>query len=228
MTKAPWAALGIVSWTSILTAQQPASGAGLIQGAVVDSTGRNAGGIRVEVRRLTRPTQTRAAVTGIDGKYSFANLPAGAYQICAVDSKGEFMNPCEWSAPRISSLTASAMTDTQRIVLKKGVQIEVWVDDPKGLLGKRSPNGRTAEVFAGVSAGNGLFHPMRERSRDANGRTFVGTVASDTPVRLGVKSGEVRLADSNGKQFHDDNSDTFSHSAAAGPKRITLTITGPR
>src|SRR5579864_8181895 len=58
---------------------------GSISGTVVDSTGLPIPGAKVSLTR-TRPTFAQEVATGLDGSFSFANLPASDYTIVVAAS----------------------------------------------------------------------------------------------------------------------------------------------
>jgi hypothetical protein len=84
-------------------------------------------------------------------------------------------------------------------MLEKGVNLNVRVNDPKGLLppvidGPWTPR----KLLVGVSYGTGAYQGARNTSGDAAGRSYQLIVPAGMSFHLWLYSTDVALADANG------------------------------
>src|ERR1043166_6907486 len=93
----------------------------------------------------TPPASSRAE-SGPNGQFTLRNLLPGAYMVCVRVKGGGYLDPCTWSpiAPTVKIATGQALTGYS-VVVKKGVSVQVRLNDPSRLLqapatpGQRAP-----------------------------------------------------------------------------------------
>jgi hypothetical protein len=167
-------------------------------GAVSDERGNPVRGVRVSAARvsgakLAEPFGYRFAISGSSGGFELRNLPAGLYQLCAVASGGELLNPCEWSSnPPAAIVQPGQIRSDVSIVLRRGKAIQVRIDDLDKKF-KRGPKGSVDEPVAVWLVSPAGIHAVPVMAEDADGVNFSIAVPFQTPLQLDVRSGRFDL-----------------------------------
>ena len=72
--------------------------------------------------------------TKSDGTALFANIPAGAYAVCAQDLSFSLVDSCVWVPNPSTALVKSGQTTPVVLDLKLGAQVVVLLSDPTSVL----------------------------------------------------------------------------------------------
>ena len=184
-----------------LYSQAPPVPAGRIGGTVV--TGDNTPVARASVAVQSQPNTGTApfrasAFTEPDGSFVVPGVPAGGYRICVQVPGSALLNPCTWSTGPPSITTASGQAASLGTIrLETGYLLQVRLLDAGRFL--ESDEGRVpgAQVQIGVWTLNGLFIPMRIRTRDAASRDLELPVPFGAPFELSIQSSFFDLTDGN-------------------------------
>jgi hypothetical protein len=207
------------------SAQQPTAE---IQGQLVDDAQLPVANARVRVVRTAQPALTAAeSVTAANGGFSITGLSAGDYQICVEIAGRELLNPCLWQPKPIPvRLDASQRLTGVQVRLKKPVPLTVRVDDPAQLLSsyERSPAG--GPLLIGIWSANGLFHPARVVSQDAQGRNYTLLAPSETSLHLSVNGHKIQLLDENGQPFNSNPPIALKIDRTATEKYFRFSVAG--
>ena len=101
-----------------------------IAGSVVDTTNHPIAAAIVTISgggasRTTPPTMHGAATqTASDGTFSFTNLDAGTYLVCAQVPKGTLLNPCQSTrTPPLVIITSSTATAAITLTMLPGYRL---------------------------------------------------------------------------------------------------------
>lgn len=188
--------------------------AGQIQGTVVSSDRQPL--VRASVLAQRQPgsgAQFRATTfTGPEGGFLLSGLPAGVYRVCFQLPGTTFLNPCTWSAaPPTVAVMAGQTASLGELQLENGYLVRVLLTDAAGLL--QTDEGRVpgARVQVGVWTPNGLFLPLRVRTRNAASRTLELPVPFGAAIVLSARSG-----------FYDLTDETNARVDAASGARIPI------
>jgi hypothetical protein len=187
-----------------------------IQGIVTDDMGRPVSGI-LAVATLQSPADhsTYTAITNSKGEYSFANLSSGKYSICVQSPGGPHLSNCHWATPVQVTVASGQTIANQNIAVSRGAVLQVRVDDHKNFAAKDD------DLLVAVYLPSGAFLPLRLAISNTDSRTYEAAVPRNTPLRLTVVSGHLKIADDKGKDLGPHGN---GNSAAAA---ATLTITEP-
>lgn len=137
-------------------------------------------------------------LTDVTGAFAAQALPAGDYIVCVDVPAQAYLDPCKWAATPRVTVSANAIASAS-FVLKKGVFLNVRVNDPQGLLPRGdSPilGGQNLEI--GVIFGNGGFHGVVNTGTDKDGRDHQLAIPASVPLWLWVYSRFVNLTDPKG------------------------------
>ncbi len=165
-------------------------------------------------------------VTDVKGAFAAPNLPAGDYIVCADVPSQPYLDPCRWSStPRLT--VSSGIPALQPLVLKKGVYLNVRVNDPKGLL-PPFLNGplRAANLIVGVVFGNGAFLGAANTSIDSAGRDFQMAIPAGVPLKVWLFSRHVTLTDFSGKAVVSTGTSIPFQATSGQDYAITVNVTG--
>lgn len=208
-------------WVLAGVAGYAQTGNGTLAGQVLDEKQRPVHGARVEISLVPvgkgafQPLQAHQLTTAAGG-FSIS-LAAGSYKVCAELQKSDLLNPCVWGKPGQAAVTTGKTTAMAAIVLKRGYPLTVQLSDPKGalaqLVGKATPN----VIVVGVSAPDGMFHPMPVRQKNGALREHVMAVPRDVVLAVTVHSSGFDLLDGTGKAI-----------AFGQPYRFTAKIAGEK
>ena len=217
-----------------LYSQAPPVPAGRVEGIVV--TGDNTPVARASVAVQSQPNTGTApfrasAFTEPDGSFVVPGVPAGGYRICVQVPGSALLNPCTWSTGPPSITTASGQAASLGTIrLETGYLLQVRLLDAGRFL--ESDEGRVpgAQVQIGVWTLNGLFVPMRIRTREATSRDLELPVPFGAPFELSIQSGFFDLADENNARVDPVRGARLPLQVPAGtPSTVrAFTVTGRR
>jgi hypothetical protein len=146
-----------------------------------------------------------ASVTDSAGQVSFAGLPFGIYSVCAEPQNQLFVEPCRWAPPDTIHLTSQNASGTLRLAVRRGIPIEIRIDDPEGLLSSSSV-GRGLQVGAVTPIGRLQLRPVVQDSGGINYRVIAPLSVA---ASIQVSAGALQVVDGTGSLVN------FSGSAAA-------------
>jgi hypothetical protein len=220
-------ALAIVFQSAILLAQTNTAS---IQGSVADATNKKPiSGALVSAIRSGLPPASQTVTTAADGSFAVGSLSAGTYSLCVQVPNDSYLNPCDWNglATKVTLIAGQKSAGNQLSILS-GSTLQVRVDDPGQLLGKKTKDGRNPHLLAGVWGVNGLFYPLHTASKDSSGVNLQLTIPRGTTLKLQVASLDLKMADANGAALSAaGDQQTFQHGNGEGnSKSFKYTITG--
>jgi len=201
--------LAVVSGMALVSGQVPAK-SGTIAGAVVDAQGKPLAGVVVTYLRAPDLAAPPAALVSggaesdSHGAFSFNKLPAGTYLLCAASLSPalSLLDICEWTmTPPSVVLAVGQMVTGVTLPMTVGLNLQVRVNDPNGLLANGLAHKQGAFLIAGVWDAHGLFHMARLRSFDAGGQNLALTAPFGQTYRLDVSASGVVVQSPNGTNF---------------------------
>jgi hypothetical protein len=134
-------------FTSILVLASAATpifgqGSGGVDGAVVDESGLTLSGARVNCRLIQprKPGSTKfelagtpvskGAVSTLTGTFSFRDLPAGRYTLCAYGTASYHLASCEWEGPlQTVQVEDGKIVTGARLTIRRGVAVNIVTKD---------------------------------------------------------------------------------------------------
>jgi len=196
---------------------------GKISGRLMAEDGKAVDGAIVIAHLSGLSTATaRSASTrsGSDGSFSLSGLAEGWYEVCVLDRKDGYLDPCRWSnSPPTVDLLKAEQHRMPNITLKQGRLLQVHVADDTGSLAKSPTHG--SEILIGVWQDNGLFVTVPLKTSDANGRVHELYVPGDRPLQLSASGNSYVLTDENGQQASTQRGLTKRLDVPAGRTPIT-------
>jgi hypothetical protein len=215
---------------SFLMAQGTAS----IRGRVELDDGGVISGATVVAVRASATTRSPGPVqffdsTRSDGTFAFTSLEPGTYKICAQAPGTPYVNECLWD---LDPLLATVGTDVRSpevvLRLKRGVPVDVRIEDPGNLLEASERERGGAQILVGIIAPSGLFHPTRVSAKTGEGRSHSIVVPFDTSVKIAIRSRKVVLDDQDGNRVQQpgDSTISFSRSRSQGdaPQQVVFRL----
>ena len=162
-----------------------------------------------------------------DGTFSFADLPPGAYMLCAQVPKGTLINPCQWTTAPPPHLTLSAAASTASITLtmRPGYRIPIRIDDPHGMLNAHEGKTPGAHLLVGVHGGY-RFEAADIDSTDSSGRNLSVLVPFDAPVAVSFQGGFFKLQDSAGNAVNKGIAMPVTVASAAPSAKLNIKVIG--
>jgi hypothetical protein len=217
-----------------LPAQTPPDPAGLVSGIVLASDNTPVARASVTVQSQPDPGTApfRASVfTQPDGSFVVPGVPPGPHRVCVQAPGTALLNPCTWSAaPPAITVSARQAASAGAVRLETGYLVQVRLLDAARLLEAAEGTVPGAQVQIGVWTPNGLFLPMRIRTRDATSRDLELPVPFGAPVELSVQSNYFDLADENNVRVDPVRGARLPLRVAAGtpPTVRAFAVTGRR
>jgi len=213
---------------AVFAALGPAIFAGTISGNVVDAANHPVASAIVTMSEGAASRSTPPAFhggstqTATDGSFSFTNLEAGTYLLCAQVPHGTLLNPCQWTTTLPQAALASA-TSTAEITLtmRPGYRLPIRVDDAQGLLNAREGLTPGAHLLIGA---NGRYHfeVANVDSTDAAGCNLSLLVPFDTPATITVRGGFFKLQDAAGNALGTALPVTVSSAVPSGGLEVKV------
>jgi hypothetical protein len=216
-----------------LPAQTPPDPAGLVLGTVVmpDNSPVARASVMVQSQQDSGGAPFRASVfTQPDGSFVVPGVPPGRHRVCVQAPGTALLNPCTWSAaPPAITVSARQAASVGTIRLETGHLVKVRLLDAGRLL-EAAEGVPGVQVQIGVWTSNGLFIPMRIRTRDATSRDLELPVPFGAPFELSVQSSFFDLADENNARVDPVRGARLPLQVAAGtPSTVrAFTVTGRR
>ena len=170
----------------------------------------------------------QSALTGPDGIYRF-RAPQGNYRLCAQLPNSNLLDNCTWEAnPAAIRTDGKLQALAAPITLKRGIPLEVYLEDTGKLLADIESKGRKAPLLIGFRGMHGMFVPMRAHSKSDKGREFRLLVPRDTRLNLSISSRSVSIANDKGAEMDVKNGKGINLliSGSRTSRRYTFRVTG--
>lgn len=208
-----------------------------IAGRMLSEDGRTVRGIVSLQFAAARgfPSPTRRNLTGPDGSFSFAKLPAGTYSICAqiLDLEAQqpavtpFLDTCSWGSvhPLITVAAGDHITGLA-MTAPKGTWLKIRVADPDKVLPQVAAVGVTPlepAMQVIVKGADHLNHRARFVSADSGGRNYQMVVPVGAALQLSLASSVGSLFDQTGAVLKA--TDAVPVQAATGIPLSSMTFT---
>lgn len=223
----------LITWLLPCFAQQNVTTANnLIAGKLSGDDGSALAGASVTLHLVSRPLPGRHGTTqwlarsGIDGAFHFGALIDGAYTFCAQTGGKVWLDPCDWglSVPTVT-LSKSAPKATVTIVLKRGAQVPIRIDDPSNLLKQHEGKTSGAHLLIGYAGSGFAFRPAIPISEDPSGKNQQILIPFDRTINLIVSSSFFRLNNGAGVALpKTGTSMTVTAQTGQQPPTVRLTV----
>jgi len=206
---AAWSGILFLALAGRLMAQGPVSSGGF-SGIVMDEGGKPVPGARVVYMRMPEMVKevvgreirvypaadepAFSATVGVDelGRFGVEGLIPGTYSMCAAGPVG-FLDTCRWSAHIRLNLAEGERRGDLLLTLKRGAVVQIWVDDPEGLVEMGTGPGDFRNLIVGVTTPSGAFYGPEAVEKNGAAWRFVVTIPFEDPFRLWVFSRHLRL-----------------------------------
>ena len=203
-----------------------------ISGNVVDASNHAVASAIVTISEKPTSLSAPAAMQGAstqtaaDGGFSFANLQAGIYLLCAQVPHGTLIDPCQWTKalPHVT-LASSTATSSITLTMRSGHRLPVRVDDPQGLLSTHEGKTAGAHLLIGVNGGY-HFDSAAIDSTDSAGRNLSVLVPFDTPFSVSVQSRFFKLQDATGNAINKGAAFPVTVNSAAPSASLSVKVVG--
>lgn len=119
------------------------AGTGAISGTVVDEAGQPEPGAQLRCQKLNEYTRdirgrmmlgepgfVRSVAAGPGGRFVFADLPPGRYQLCAAGARPNQVGSCEWGGVAVIALAAGQNIQGIVRTVRQGAVVTLHVKDP--------------------------------------------------------------------------------------------------
>jgi hypothetical protein len=138
---------------------------------------------------LPVPTAGIAArtTTGPTGHFQFPAKLAGDHILCIQPADFIHLDPCLWGTPQQFTLAAERDRGFGTVILQKGVELRVVVDDPEAILGPADAIAFNPHLTVGYQGPSAIFTPMRVQSISANGTGNTIQYAIAIPPDVDIK-----------------------------------------
>jgi hypothetical protein len=226
---------------SLAVALAPAQTVGNITGTILDPSGKPVSGATISAVRtgdifvagspafnFSRPSASTMGNAKSDsaGAYQLQTLPTGAYRLC-VSAPG-WLDPCVWTNFRSASLTplnvAGGQTLTAPLRLQNAVNLQIRINDPKGLLTASHPE---RGAFISVKTDSGTFERAHVVATDVSGQLLTVPVPPGRDFKLAISGLHVVLADAAGAAIPASGGSATVTSAGGTPIVYTVVSTLP-
>lgn len=213
-----------------------------LAGTVTTDDGRGVAGVHISATPASVVPRLgiAASVTGriaaevqsdAGGRFAFAGLPDGGYQICVSQAPKGYLDPCQWTALRPGAeVSANVAPREVRLRLLRASTLAVQVNDPGEALKRpvRILPGPTMSLT--VVTPLGIHIPLQQVSTRKGLEEYQISIPVGVPLRLRVTSPTMRL-ESDDKAPVPEAGKTVSilHSReAAASEKITFNVLGAR
>jgi hypothetical protein len=168
-----------------------------------------------------------AAITDAGGAFTVANLPAAVYVLCASVPLAPYLDPCVWGKPIHTTVSARATTE-QNLILEKGVNLHVRVNDPDGLLPQVIDGPWTPRrLLVGIVYGTGAYEGVPNTAVDSGGHSYQLIVPTGMSFNLWLYSTDVALADAKGEPVMAPAAGVPFQTSAGQDQAFTFTVSRP-
>jgi hypothetical protein len=217
-------------------------GASNVQGSVVDSSGVPATGVSVMFSRVASlqvvpqanavsaqadPSYSGQASPNQSGAFSAQNLPAGDYYVCVSAAPGSYVDGCKWNGVQRVSLLDNATLANLQLVVSKGAQVRVHLQDPLNLVPSPGTPISGPKVIVGVQTSRGNIQVADFVAKTTAGWDLAITVPTNMPLKLWLFSRELTVADQKGAPLNTSGpASGISFAPGTDGTDVTLRITG--
>ena len=213
-------------------------GTGSISGHVLSEDGR---ALRASVTLSFAaargyPAPPRRALTGANGAFTFAKLPASKYVLCAQVAASEpapanspYVDTCVWGSGQTPiTLTAGQQVAGIVFTAPKGTWLQIRVADPDHVLPQavsgKGPALLEPELQVVLKGPDGLYRHARYLSSDSGGRNYRMAIPLKTPVGLKVASSVGNVFDQAGNQVKNGDEHGIQSATPADLGTVTYTL----
>ncbi len=167
-----------------------------------------------------------AGVVDSNGRLAVAGLPAGDYVVCGGTSTEAYLDPCKWATP-VHVKLSGGITASASMILKKGVFLNIHVDDPNNVLTETDANmGVASDMTVGVIYGSGAFWPATRVSLRPNGRDYKIVVPAGQPLNAWIWSRHFSLASQAGIALSAEGTKQAFQAVLGVDRDVTVRVTG--
>jgi hypothetical protein len=210
---------------------------GTIQGRVQTEAGKPVAGALVTAAPKKAPADGSLGkpfhvVSKPDGTFVFEQIPGNTYWLCARLSGSELLDPCAWSTtpPTVDISDGTPSKDTA-ITLKEGAFIHVRVTDPSHLVstpssasnGKADVKTKSTPLLLQVLGPRGLRQLQRVFDDD-DGHVYRILVPFDTPLKLLMSPGALKVVDKNQNQLKASDQQQFTIPKGSTPSPFQFAV----
>jgi hypothetical protein len=178
---------------------------GSISGMLVGDDGTPQGAV-VTVNGVPPLRSSGSAKANANGSFTIGNLLPGKYHICAEVGSAGYLDPCAWEpVPIVVQIAAGQSLSGYQLVARKGVPLQVRINDPVGLLTSTVPlsaGSTTPSLLIGIFTPRGLFQPLATTGVDAAGFNKQITIPSNAPVRLNISGQGLSIQNASGASLN--------------------------
>jgi hypothetical protein len=135
------------------------------------------------------------AITDPSGSVSFSGLPFGMYSVCAEPQDGLHVDNCRWAPPDRVHLTSQSPSGTLNLTLRRGVAVDIRIDDPDSLL---SSSNAFVEVGVDTPRGHQHLFPI---AQDPSGANYRVIAPFSVAAAVEVVSTGFHIVDATGQDF---------------------------
>jgi len=176
----------------------------------------------------------RQGFTDLAGAFSFSQLPAGQYNLCARIPAEQAANPslpyldtCTWPQPQPPVLVSAGQTLTGILVLvPQGVRLQVQVNDPQSLLAQITPQQWAQipdmQLQVRIRQTGGLPYRVPLVSQTPNGRSYSLGVPAGASLLLTVSSSSLNIVNQIGAAVRGEASLPTPTGTALSPVQFTV------
>jgi hypothetical protein len=157
-----------------------------------------------------------ASVTDATGQVSFTGLPFGIYSVCVEPQNQLYIQPCQWSPPDTVHLTSQNASGIISLAVRRGIPVDIRIDDPDGLLNSSSPS---PGVVTRVVTPQGPLH-LQPAAQDPGGINYRIIAPPSVAASIQIFAGALNILDGTGAPV------SFSSMASAPSFNLAPTATG--
>jgi hypothetical protein len=214
------------------------SGTGSVSGHVLSEEGRALHATVTLSFAAARgyPAPPRRVLTGANGAFTFAKLPASKYVLCAQVAASEaapanspYVDTCVWGSGQ-TPITVAAGQQVGGVVFTapKGTWLQVRVADPEHVLPQavsaKGPAQLEPELQVMLKGPDGLYRHPRFLSSGSAGRNYRMAIPLKTPMGLKIASSVGNVVDQAGNQVKNGDEHGIQSATAADLGTVTYTL----